>query len=151
MDSPFARAGTGCAPWGGAAVMAAARCVSLRSALPPGGFLMSTRQPSSARRWAAVGLTAVVALAGTLAAVLTSSPAASAATGCQVDYRADQWTGGFTGSVTVSPGSTGVSSWTVTWSYTGGQVITSAWNATVQQSGAAVTATSMSYNGSVPA
>jgi hypothetical protein len=41
-------------------------------------------------------------------------------------------------------------SWTVGFSFTGGQKLTSFWNTTATQSGAAVTAVNVNYNGSVP-
>ena len=40
-----------------------------------------------------------------------------------------------------------VSSWALTWSYDAGQTVTQAWNTTLTQSGAAVTAKNVSYNG----
>lgn len=91
----------------------------------------------------------LTALAGT-AAVL-AAPLAQAATGCRVDYRVDQWTGGFVGYLTVNVGDSAAHGWTVTWTYPAGQRITSAWQAQVSQSGTAVTARNESYNGEVPA
>lgn len=96
-------------------------------------------------------------LAGLAAAVVavtagwTFAPAADAAAGCTVDYTVNQWSGGFTAAVRVGPGSSPVSGWTVTWTYPGDSRITSAWNAQVTQSGAAVTATNLAWNGSIPA
>ncbi|MCZ7435933.1 cellulose-binding domain-containing protein [Micromonospora sp. WMMC241] len=98
-------------------------------------------------------LAVVAALAATVAATgtaLLAGPAA-AAQGCRVDYTPNQWPGGFTAAVKVSPGDTAVSSWTVTWTYAGDQRVTNGWNATVTQSGATVTARNVSYNGSIPA
>ncbi|SCL54759.1 cellulose-binding domain-containing protein [Micromonospora yangpuensis] len=94
-----------------------------------------------------VALTATVSATG---AALLTSPAAAAA-GCRVDYTPNQWPGGFTAAVRVSPGTTAVSSWTVTWTYAGDERVTNGWNATVSQTGATVTARSLSYNGSIPA
>lgn len=90
-----------------------------------------------------------LAAAGT-SAVLAAGPAA-AAPACGVDYRVDQWATGFTAQVTVTNGATALSSWTLSWHYAGTQAVTSAWNATVHQSGTAVTAESLSYNASLPA
>ncbi|MET8043742.1 cellulose-binding domain-containing protein [Micromonospora sp. NPDC005215] len=92
---------------------------------------------------------ALAAVTATGTAVLTSP--ASAAQGCRVDYTPNQWPGGFTANVKVSPGDTAVSSWTVTWTYAGDERVTNGWNATVSQSGSTVTARNMSYNGSIPA
>ncbi|PPA57213.1 cellulose-binding domain-containing protein [Micromonospora chalcea] len=98
-------------------------------------------------------LAAVTALAAVVAATATALLAgpATAAQGCRVDYTPNQWPGGFTASVKVSPGDTAVSGWTVTWTYAGDERVTNGWNATVSQSGATVTARNMSYNGGIPA
>lgn len=93
---------------------------------------------------------ALAAAATTTGAALLTGPAA-AAQGCRVDYTPNQWPGGFTATVKVSPGDAAVSSWTVTWTYAGDQRVTSGWNATVSQSGSTVTARNASYNGSIPA
>ncbi|MFI2711281.1 cellulose-binding domain-containing protein [Micromonospora sp. NPDC018662] len=98
-------------------------------------------------------LAAVAALAAAVAATGTAVLAgpAAAAQGCRVDYTPNQWSGGFTAAVKVSPGDTAVSGWTVTWTYAGDQRVTNGWNATVTQSGSTVTARNVSYNGSIPA
>jgi mannan endo-1,4-beta-mannosidase len=51
----------------------------------------------------------------------------------------------------VTAGSSAPTSWTVTWTFANGQTVTSAYNANVAQSGANVTATNESYNGSLSA
>ena len=70
---------------------------------------------------------------------------------CHVVYaKASEWAGGFTANVTVNnTGGTAWTGWTVKFAFPGDQKITSAWNATVTQSGTAVTAASLSYNGAV--
>jgi hypothetical protein len=98
----------------------------------------------------ALGTVGAVVLGGA-AVVLGQAGVASAAAGCRVDYTVNQWTGGFTADVKLTAGDTGWSSWSATWTYPAGQRVTSGWNATVTQAGTAVTATSMSYNGAVPA
>ncbi|ASW52949.1 cellulose-binding domain-containing protein [Plantactinospora sp. KBS50] len=92
-------------------------------------------------------LAAAVTVTGT---ALLGGPAA-AAQGCQIGYVPNQWTGGFTANVTVSPGDTAVSAWTVTWTYAGDEHVTNGWNATVSQSGAVVTASNAAWNGGIPA
>ena len=52
---------------------------------------------------------------------------------------------------TFGTGTTALSGWKVGWTFGGNQTISNAWNATVTQSGSAVTARSAAYNGSVPA
>ncbi|MFC1410200.1 cellulase family glycosylhydrolase [Streptacidiphilus sp. N1-12] len=68
--------------------------------------------------------------------------------GCTATLHVDnQWTPGFTDTVTVSnTGTAATHSWTVTWSWPNGQQISNAWNATVQQTGSGVTAVNLSYN-----
>jgi lysophospholipase L1-like esterase len=85
----------------------------------------------------------------------SSSPSSgpSGGAGCSATYQVtSQWTGGFQGSVTVTNTSAAAkSAWTATFSFANGQQVTQAWNATVTQSGAAVTAKNMSYNGGLAA
>ncbi|MEN3308008.1 MAG: rhamnogalacturonan endolyase [Micromonosporaceae bacterium] len=101
------------------------------------------------RRKRAVIATAAAATAAIGAGVLTAT-AASAATGCGVDYAvSSQWQGGFGANVTITNLGDPVTGWTLTWSYTAGQTVTQAWNATATQSGANVTATDVSYNGAI--
>ncbi|MBV1856310.1 glycoside hydrolase family 6 protein [Catellatospora tritici] len=75
-----------------------------------------------------------------------STPAGS----CTVAYRVEnQWDTGFTASVTLTNRGPAITTWTVTWSYAGNQQITNAWNTVLTQSGTAVTAKNVGYNGSV--
>jgi polysaccharide lyase-like protein/cellulose binding protein with CBM2 domain len=97
-----------------------------------------------------IALAVTIAVAATGLAVIAAA-GASAATGCQVTYRLNQWTGGFVAYVGVSGGDAPLHGWTVTWTYGGDQRITSAWNATVTQTGSAVSATNLAYNGEVAA
>lgn len=61
-----------------------------------------------------------------------------------------QWSDGFQGEVTVRNNATaGTSSWTTTFSFANGQHIDQSWNATVTQSGAAVTARNVGWNGAL--
>jgi hypothetical protein len=84
------------------------------------------------------------------AAIGLAPPAGAAAAGCAVDYTvSSQWQGGFGASVSITNLGDPLSGWTLTWSYGAGQSVTQAWNATVTQSGSAVTAKNVSYNGSV--
>ncbi|WP_262056197.1 endo-1,4-beta-xylanase [Streptomyces sp. STR69] len=70
---------------------------------------------------------------------------------CSATYGVtSQWNTGFTGQVTISCSGASLSSWKANWTYGAGQQITQAWNATCTQSGAAVSCTNASYNGTVP-
>ncbi|GIM90063.1 cellulose binding domain-containing protein [Paractinoplanes toevensis] len=69
---------------------------------------------------------------------------------CQVTYAKNEWSGGLTANVTVTnTGTTAISGWRLAWSFPGDQKVTNAWNATVTQSGAAVTATNVTYNAAI--
>ncbi|HEV7898270.1 MAG TPA: cellulose binding domain-containing protein [Planosporangium sp.] len=69
---------------------------------------------------------------------------------CRVTYTPNTWSNGFTADVSVSnTSSSAVNGWKLAFSFPGNQQVTSAWNATVSQSGSAVTATNASYNASI--
>jgi hypothetical protein len=69
---------------------------------------------------------------------------------CQITYVPNEWQGGFTANLTVTnTGTSTINGWTVRFSFPGDQKVTSAWNATVTQSGTAVTATNAGYNGTI--
>ncbi|MGY3518643.1 MULTISPECIES: pectate lyase [Micromonospora] len=97
-------------------------------------------------------LLVVTAAAATLAAagVVATAGAAQAAAGCRVSYAVgSQWPGGFSTTVTLTNVGDPLTSWRLTWSFGAGQTVTQAWNATVTQSGSAVTATNVSFNGNL--
>lgn len=81
--------------------------------------------------------------------LLAGTTASAASPICTVTYQLNQWVGGFTAQLQVTNNGAAVTSWTLTWNFTGNQQISSAWNAQVVQSGTAVTAQSLSYNGSL--
>ncbi|MEV4817668.1 non-reducing end alpha-L-arabinofuranosidase family hydrolase [Micromonospora tulbaghiae] len=85
------------------------------------------------------------------ASVAVALPAGAAAAGCSVNYAiSSQWQGGFGANVTVTNLGDPVSSWTLTWSFGAGQTVTQSWNTSLTQSGAAVAARNVDYNGSIP-
>ncbi|MEY9210813.1 glycoside hydrolase family 9 protein [Thermobifida halotolerans] len=66
---------------------------------------------------------------------------------CLVEYRTNDWNGGFTGSVRITnTGDTALSDWRLSFAFPAGQQLTHGWNATWSQSGADVTVTPMSWN-----
>jgi endoglucanase len=73
------------------------------------------------------------------------------AAACSVGYRVDSsWGNGFTATVTVqNTGPSPVAGWTLGWSFAGDQRIGNAWNATVTQTGSAVTARDAGWNGTL--
>ncbi len=85
----------------------------------------------------------------------SASPAPSTSTPppagtCKVAYKiTNQWSGGFGADVTITNLGAPISSWTLGWTFASGQSVTQAWNATVTQSGTAVTARNASYNGAI--
>ncbi|MEU4422074.1 cellulose binding domain-containing protein [Actinoplanes sp. NPDC024001] len=100
------------------------------------------------RRTLAVSLAAAAALTAS-AGVITALPA-SAAAGCRVTYAvSSQWPGGFGANVTITNLGDPLTSWTLVWSYSGGQTVTQSWNTNLTQSGSQVTARNAGYNGSV--
>ncbi|MFD7294052.1 glycoside hydrolase family 6 protein [Streptomyces sp. NPDC059897] len=100
------------------------------------------------------GTAALAALAltgaGCLAGAAVTLPAHAAAPACTVDYKVqNDWGSGFTSAVTVTNNGAAVSGWNLTWSFAGSQKVGSGWNADISQSGAAVTAKNVSYNGAL--
>src|SRR5689334_9488470 len=110
---------------------------------------ISRWRPRKGRAVAAAAALATGPAATAVALVAVSG--AEAPRGCQVTYTPNSGTGGFTASIKVSGGDHALHGWTVTGTYGGDQKMTSGCNATVTQSGSAVTAKNMSYNASVPA
>lgn len=81
--------------------------------------------------------------------IATGASASAASSVCDVTYQLNQWSGGFTAQVQLTNDGAAVTGWTLTWTFSGNQQISSAWNATVTQNGAAVTAQNVAYNGSL--
>ncbi|MEV5443740.1 glycoside hydrolase family 6 protein [Streptomyces sp. NPDC052644] len=107
------------------------------------------RPPPRRRRTAVLAACTLIATAGATATAL-SSPAGAAAPGCKVDYAVtSQWSNGFGANVTVTNTGDPVSNWTLEWSFAGDQKVTQHWNAGITQSGAAVTAKNVSWNGAL--
>jgi len=79
-----------------------------------------------------------------------STSPSSGASSCRIAYSANSWSTGFTASVTVTnTGASALNGWTLSWTWPGNQQVTSAWNATVSQSGTRVTAVNLSYNATI--
>jgi O-glycosyl hydrolase len=84
----------------------------------------------------------------------SSSPSASPSTGgatCNVSYvKASEWPGGFVANVTLTnTGTSAINGWTLKFTYPGDQKVTNGWSAAVTQSGETVTATNVSYDGTI--
>ncbi|WP_418276023.1 glycoside hydrolase family 6 protein [Isoptericola jiangsuensis] len=95
-------------------------------------------------RWTALAAAASLLTVGGATVVASS---AAAAEGCSVDYRVvGEWTGGFQGEISVTNLGSPVDHWELGWTAASGQNISQAWNATVAQSGSAVTASGVAWN-----
>lgn len=106
------------------------------------------RQRRGRIRTSLAAATLAAAVAG--AAMAATVPGHAATAGCQVSYTvASQWSGGFTANVAVTNLGSAVTGWSLKWTFAAGQSVTQAWSATVAQSGTAVTATNVGYNGSI--
>ncbi|WP_436837673.1 cellulose binding domain-containing protein [Micromonospora rifamycinica] len=104
--------------------------------------------PMRSRARLAVSVLGTVVVAGT--AALSATVPAQAAAGCRVTYTvASQWPSGFSANIDLTNLGDPLTSWRLTWSFTGGQVISQGWNGTVTQSAARVTVTNASWNGSL--
>jgi hypothetical protein len=90
------------------------------------------------------------AVLASLAGGFLVATSAEAAVACRVNYSVtSQWSGGFTANVGITNLGDPVDGWRLTWSFPTGQSVAQAWNASVTQSGAAVTATNASWNGAM--
>ncbi|MFD1045340.1 cellulose binding domain-containing protein, partial [Kibdelosporangium lantanae] len=70
--------------------------------------------------------------------------------GCKVTYTTNTWNTGFSADITITnTGTTAWTNWTLGFSFPGNQKITQGWSATWSQSGANVTAKSLSWNGAL--
>jgi O-glycosyl hydrolase len=83
----------------------------------------------------------------------TPTPTPTSGSTCKAVYTiTNQWTGGFGASIAITnTGTTAINGWTLTFIFPNGQTITQLWNGRYTQSGANVTITNLSYNGTIPA
>jgi hypothetical protein len=90
-------------------------------------------------------------VAALIAALITPTANANAATvACTVVYSTNDWSNGFTATVALTNNGPAMTSWSMTWTFLDGQQVQQGWSATIAQSGAKVTANSLSYNGNLP-
>jgi hypothetical protein len=80
----------------------------------------------------------------------TPTPAPSSFT-CAVTYdKYSDWGTGFSVNISITnTGSTPISGWSLSWTYSGDQKITSGWDANFNQNGQTVTVTNLSWNGGI--
>ncbi|MEV0145411.1 MULTISPECIES: cellulase family glycosylhydrolase [unclassified Nonomuraea] len=104
-------------------------------------------RPLRGRAALAIGTVAALTLGGV---AVTPAVTAAAATGCAVTYTASTWQGGFSANISIKNLGDPVNGWTLGFTFPdSGQKVVQGWSATYGQSGAAVTARSLSYNGSL--
>jgi len=113
--------------------------------------LISGTPTTAASNTVTVTVTDGTGASGTAAFTWTIGTATTGG-GCHVTYTPNQWTGGFTASVTIAnTGSSAINGWTLVFTFPGDQKITNAWNGAASQSGEKVTITNESYNATIPA
>jgi len=104
---------------------------------------------------AAVGTYSITVkgVSGSISATTTISLTIQSAFACHVGYSiTNSWSGGFQVALSIgNTGTTAISNWTLTWTFANGQKVTQFWNGNESQSGANVTVTNMSYNGTIAA
>ncbi|MGA3343426.1 MAG: chitobiase/beta-hexosaminidase C-terminal domain-containing protein [Terracidiphilus sp.] len=106
----------------------------------------------------AVTVSAIGNISSTLEVLLGSTTIELAVTGtppstCTIDYVIQpQNIGQFGVTITIdNTGTNALAGWTLAWTFANGQTISTLWNGVETQSGANVTVTNESYNGSIPA
>jgi hypothetical protein len=84
---------------------------------------------------------------GTVAVTTTASTGGGT---CKIGYSVNDWGGGFTATIVITnTGTTTLNGWTLKFTWPGNQVLTNGWSATYTQSGTQMTATNLSYNGTI--
>jgi endoglucanase len=80
----------------------------------------------------------------------STTPTQVPGTACRVTYAVNDWGSGFTGTVTIAnTGTTALNGWTLRFGLPGNQQVGQGWSATWAQTGANVTATNASFNGTI--
>jgi len=92
-------------------------------------------------------LTLALGTVATAALLTAPPPALGADVTCTVTYTTNDWDSGFTANVSLRNDGAPMDGWRVGWTFLDGQKVQQGWSATFAQTGAAVTATNMSYNG----
>ncbi|MET9321539.1 glycoside hydrolase family 18 chitinase [Streptomyces sp. NPDC003038] len=118
-----------------------------------GGAPLSTASPPRTRRTRFFTRVAAIlaAIAVPVSGLVALAGPAQAATSATATYtKVSDWGSGFEGKWTVkNTGTTTLSSWTVEWDYPAGTQVTSAWDATVTNSGTHWTAKNVGWNGTL--
>ena len=108
--------------------------------------------PSTQYQFTVVAIDAAGNASTASSPVSVTTSAAPSGSSCQVTYSSNDWNTGFTGNVTVkNTGTTTINSWSLVWTFTGGQQVTQVWSARGGQTGTTVTITNESWNGAIAA
>jgi cellulose 1,4-beta-cellobiosidase len=92
----------------------------------------------------------VAAVLGASGLATFAATQASAQAGCAVQYVVNSdWGTGFSVAINITNEGSAISSWTLGYSYTGNQTLSSGWSGTWTQSGENITVASASWNGSL--
>lgn len=114
-------------------------------------FADSGLTPSTTYRYQVRARDAAGNVSATSGTVSATTGAGGGTGACKVGYSGQNWGGGngFTASVTITnTGTSALNGWTLAFSFANGQRVTlPGWGATFTQTGAAVTATNLSWNG----
>ncbi|PRY36654.1 cellulase family glycosylhydrolase [Umezawaea tangerina] len=101
---------------------------------------------------AVLGSAATLVCAALVAATGSYASSTSAAFACKVDYVAKDWGSGFGATVTIGNlGSSAVTGWALTYSYSGNQALQQGWNGVWSQSGKKITVANTTWNATIPA
>jgi glucuronoarabinoxylan endo-1,4-beta-xylanase len=89
-------------------------------------------------------------LSATAGASASTSPGGGTGTGAKVAYTMSTWSSGFTADISITnTGASAIDGWTLAFTLPAGQTITSGWNATYAPTSAQVSASNLSYNGTL--
>ncbi|MEU8165883.1 glycoside hydrolase family 6 protein [Micromonospora sp. NPDC049004] len=116
---------------------------------PPTTAPPTTAPPTTAPPTTAPPTTAPPTTAPPTTAPPTTPPPTG--NGCSASVAVNQWSGGFTASVTVTAGSADINGWTATITLPSGTAITGTWNAQASGTSGIVRFTNVGYNGHVGA
>jgi hypothetical protein len=84
------------------------------------------------------------------APVTITTAAGSTGASCKIGYSVNDWGGGFTATIVITnTAAATLNSWTLTFTWPGNQQITNGWSAAYAQAGTRMTATNLSYNGTI--
>lgn len=124
------------------------RVVPLVAALAGSGLVAAVFYPAQASGAPARTVAREVAIPATPAGNSTDQDADEAS--CAARYRiSGQWAGGFHGEVVVANQGAAVTSWTITFTMPGGQVVQQGWGGHFSQRGSTVTVRNKAWNGAV--